>query len=368
MKTLEDVKAVVYREKDVNLTLVSKFLKTDSEKYTYTDEDSLGIIIDNLKKKFNSKEVIILKEFKGRFFQMCPGTPEMICCNYRLINTGFNCLYDCAYCYLQLYLNSFGIVIFTNMDEVLRELDHFLLEMDPEKVYRIGTGEFTDSLMIDDTTSFGELLIEKLSAHKNIFFELKSKSDIVDHLLNIHPKGNAVLGWSMNTPSNINSYEKDTADLEMRLNAAEKSVKAGYYAAFHFDPIILYNNWEEEYAEVIRKIFSHVNGNKIVWISLGGVRYNPSFKDIIRNNFPDEKITSGEFFPAKDGKYRYLKPLRKKVYSFFKSEIEKYSKTPYIYMCMEADYMWEDVFGYNFTTSEEFEDHFADYLQKTFLL
>lgn len=367
MKELKDVKAVVYKSDDEKLHLVKKFLSQNADFYNYENEEDLGNIITNLKSNYKSKEVIILKKFLGRFFQMCPGTPEMICCNYRLINTGFNCLYDCAYCYLQLYLNSFGITIFTNMDEVLLELDNFLLEMDPNKVYRIGTGEFTDSLMIDDTTSFGELLINKLAHHKNIFLELKTKSNIVDHLLDIYPKGNAVLGWSMNTPQNISNYEKDTALLDERIEAAVKSQKSGYYTAFHFDPIIIYDGWEEDYSDVISKIFLNVDGNKTVWISLGGVRYNPSFKDIMRNNFPDEKITAGEFFPAKDGKYRYFKPFRKSIYKFFKSEIEKHTQKPYIYMCMESDYMWEDVFELKFKESEEFEDHFADYLQKTFI-
>ncbi|MBN1501342.1 MAG: hypothetical protein JW982_14375 [Spirochaetes bacterium] len=370
MKSVSDIKIILYAESEKSNPLVKKFSSIQTaEKISFTSEEHLGEIIQIIKEKHESKEIVILKKFMGRFFQMCPGSPGMICCNYRLINTGFNCLYDCTYCYLQSYLNSFGIVVFTNMEDVLRELDRFLEnEAEKDKIYRIGTGEFTDSLMIEEITGFGKLLIEKLSGYSNIFLELKTKSSNVNKLLPIENKGNAVIAWSMNTDYNIELYEKGSASLDSRIDAAGKAVKNGFFAAFHFDPVIVYENWRNDYAEVIRKIFKTVDHNKVVWISLGGVRFTSDFPEIMTSNFPEEKITSEEFYQASDNKMRYFKPFRKEIYLFLRNEILKYTDMPYIYMCMETDYMWQDVFGLDFKENTEFENHFGRYLKEKFIL
>ncbi len=53
----------------------------------------------------------------------------------------------------------------------------------------MGTGEFTDSLMMDEVTGIGGAIIEHTSGMPNIMMELKTKSDNIDHLLDIRGKG-----------------------------------------------------------------------------------------------------------------------------------------------------------------------------------
>lgn len=368
MKTINNIKVVIYNPSEKEELIVKKILSTIKVKtITYSNEDELGAILTELENSaYKSKEVLLIKKFMGRFFQICPGTPEMICCNYRLINTGFNCLYNCAYCYLQIYLNSFGILQFSNMGQVLKELDDFIETMDPNKIYRIGTGEYTDSLMMDNITGISEMLIEKLAKYPNIMLELKSKSDNIDHLINIPNKGNCVIAWSLNTPKNIQDYEEDTASLEKRLEAAKKISDAGYFLAFHFDPIIIYENWQKDYSELLEKLFAVVNKDKVAWISLGGFRYTPDFKEVLNDNFPDQRMTLEEMFPSIDGKYRYFKKNRFAIYSFMKDEIAKYTDVPFVYMCMESADAWLQVFGKEYSSSEELEDDIAEYLKNRF--
>ena len=112
LKTLNGIKLVLYSKSEKNDLMVKNFLsQKDKEYIAYKDIYELNHIIQSLKKEgYNSKEVLILKKFKGRFFQKCPGSPGVICCNYHLINTCFNCLYNCTYCYLNSYLNSLVVV------------------------------------------------------------------------------------------------------------------------------------------------------------------------------------------------------------------------------------------------------------------
>jgi spore photoproduct lyase len=291
----------------------------------------------------------------------------MICCNYRLINTCFNCLFDCAYCYLHSYLNAFGIVQFSNVEEIYGEMALFLEQADRDRIYRIGTGEFTDSLMMDEISGIGRTLIGMTRGHRNIMIEFKTKSDNIDHLLEIKEKGNAVLAWSLNTERNISRYEKDAAPLGERLRAAEKAAAAGYWLAFHFDPIILYGAGEREYADLVDLLFERINPAKVVWISLGGFRYAPGFKESLRTVFPGEDLTLEEMFPGEDGKLRYLKGKRIGIYRKMKENILRHTDKPFVYLCMESADVWREVFGKDYRSSRDLEADMGSHLEKNFI-
>ncbi len=369
MKTINDIKAILYDNNHTDNEVISAFLKLKGPLFIpFNNEEDLGSYIENFKSRgFKSKEVVILKPFKGRFFQICPGSPRVTCCNYKVINTCFNCIYNCTYCFLNSYLNSFGVFQFINIEDLERELDDFLNTMDHNFVYRIGSGEFTDSLMVDNITGMGERLIKKFSSNKNCMLELKTKSNNVDHLLKIKNKGNSVLAWSINTRRNIIKYEQDTASLEERIMSAQKACNANYFIAFHFDPIIVYEGWEKDYKNIIIDLFKNVNTEKIVWISMGGFRYSPAFKDILRYKFVNEELTTEEMFPGIDGKYRYLKNKRIDIYRTIVRYIHEFTGKPFIYLCMESKDVWNSVFNRYYDSSRLFEKDFSEYLKKTFI-
>lgn len=365
MKTIENIKYLLIPS-DKSYPLIDNFIKAGIENViAYHNETELENYLADLKKAgIGSREILVLKEFLGRYFQKCPGSPNVICCNYYLLNTCFNCLYNCTYCYLHNYLNSHGIQQFLNIENLYSEFIEFIDKSDKNKIYRIGTGEFTDSLMFDETTGIAKELIKLAAPHENIFLEFKTKSNNVDHLLAIPEKGNTLMAWSLNTEKNISMYEEDSASLNERLDAARKSAAAGYYIAFHFDPIIYYEEALADYREVIRKIFEYVPAEKILWISLGGFRSTPAFIEIMINMFPAERISSAELFPGPDNKLRYFKPFRKSIYEFFRDEINKYNKNTFIYMCMETADMWELVFDKNYKSSDDLENDLILHLKK----
>jgi spore photoproduct lyase len=368
MKTANDIKAVLFNEKEKDKKITRNFLQINGpEFFSFNDDAELAHHINKIKTRFNSKEVIILNSFKGRFFQVCPGSRGVTCCNYRIINTCFNCFYGCTYCFLNSYLNSFGILQFTNLEDLHIEIDQFLKDINPGFVYRIGSGEFTDSLMMDDITRIGENLIAKFSRYRNVMFELKTKSNNIDHLLDIKEKGSTVLAWSLNTERNFAKYENGSALINDRIKAAKKAAKANFFLAFHFDPIIIYKDWEKDYKDLIDNLFSNIDAEKIVWISLGCFRYSPGFKNILQDKFPDEELTLEEMFPGIDGKYRYLKKKRTEIYITLKNYIGNYTDKPFIYLCMESIDVWHSVFNRYYDTSLALEQDFNGYLKNKFL-
>ena len=368
MRTIDTVKVIIHLQEDRDNPIVRRFLERGGKEIIECrDDHELEAAVESVKHRgISSKEAVILKKFQGRIFQKCPGSPGVICCNYLLLNIGFNCLYNCTYCYLNYYLNSYGLIQFINTETFFQDIWDMVRE-NRNTVYRIGTGEYTDSLMFDDVTGIGASLITRAARHRNLFIELKTKSDNIRHLLDIGEKGNAVLAWSLNTTRNIDLYEGGSASLEKRLESAAAACGAGYLIAFHFDPIITSDGNVEEYLEVVDYIFKKVDPERVAWISLGCFRYSHGFKEIIREVFPGQNLTTAEMFPGPDGKFRYLKKTRVAAYTAMLDRIRSHTHAPFVYLCMENEFVWRDVFKVEYRSSEDMERAFSSHLAKKFL-
>jgi spore photoproduct lyase len=289
------------------------------------------------------KTILFLTRNKGAFIKPCPGTRSYTCCGYQILHMGTFCTMDCSYCILQAYFHPPLLQYFVNHDQLLMELDRLFLN---KTLTRIGTGEFTDSMIWDDWTNLSELLVAKFSEQSRTVLELKTKTVNIKTLKALHHNRKTIVSWSLNTPRIVKNEERHTASISARLRAAAKCESWGYPIGFHFDPLVIYDGCEEEYASVIDQMFSHVSSENIVWISLGTFRFVPALKSIIQRRFPTSKIIYGEFISGLDGKMRYFKPLRIDLYRKIVSYIRDYAPDVTIYLCMEDDEVWQKSLGY----------------------
>ncbi len=304
------------------------------------------------------KHSLLITRQKGDFVKGCPGTHHHICCGYQIIILAVNCPIDCSYCILQGYLNNPAITMYVNIDEVCAQVEQ-KLSGDRGRIFRLGTGELGDSLAFDGMTSFSTFLVPFFAGKKNAIFELKTKTDEVNNLLDLDHGGKTVVSWSMNPEKVIAEEERNASTLEQRLVAAEECQQQGYPIGFHFDPLIYYPEWERGYREVIEKIFERIDGKGIIWISLGGFRFPPYLKPIIRSRFPTSKILLGELFPGNDGKFRYLKSIRVGMYRKMVGWLRDYEPSLFIYLCMESREVWEKVFGWSPENNRALDDLFS---------
>ncbi|MCB0394643.1 MAG: hypothetical protein KDD25_08785, partial [Bdellovibrionales bacterium] len=205
--------------------------------------------------EFNkSKRQILVTKHKGSFFKRCPGAkPGLVCCNYFVLNLGLQCNMNCSYCYLQSYINTPYLTIYSNIDDAKNEIKE-IADQYPNLHYRVGTGETIDSLSMDPITHYSKDLIAFFKNYPNWILELKTKSSFVDHFLNESHAGNVLVSWSINPQYVISKEEHGTASLEERLSSAKKCVDRGFKIAFHFDPMIFHENWKENYGDLIDQI------------------------------------------------------------------------------------------------------------------
>jgi DNA repair photolyase len=292
-----------------------------------------------------AKTTLLLAVQKGPFWRPCPGTKDYICCGYQVLQVTLNCPMDCTYCVLQGYVNIPAITIFVNVEDLFNELET-RWAASPEEGWRLGTGEFGDSLALDDLIGLNERLIPRLAGQRQAILEIKSKWPYLDHLLSLGPNPQVIFAWSLNPPEIILGEERLAASLQIRLKAASRAAAAGFRIAFHFDPLIYFPGWEEAYRQTVEAIGTAVPSQAIAWISLGGLRFLPPMRQLILQRFPRSRIAAQEMVLAPDGKLRYFKNLRIEMYARMREWLSKAAPEAFLYLCMESPRIWQEVFGF----------------------
>ncbi|MDY6821627.1 MAG: DNA photolyase, partial [Deferribacterota bacterium] len=319
-------------------------------KYIENNQITYEIIEENVVEELNDLEDAIVIRKSSKEIHSCPSTKYYRCCNYQVLDIMEGCPYNCSYCILKTILNHKNIIVNDTVDTLREEL----IKLDKMSKQRIGSGELSDSLALDNIVGLTTIISPIVNSLKNSVFEYKTKSVNIDNLLKLNPK-NIIVSWSVNPNLIIKREELLTPLIEERLNAAKICAEYGYRLAFHFDPLILCENFEKEYKVVVEKIVEKVDEKVVSYISIGILRFMPQLEDIIRNNYLESNILANEFVETIDGKLRYLKPVRYYMVNYLYNLIRKYWKNAFIYLCMEDVSIWENVLGYDPGNRQSFE-------------
>lgn len=312
------------------------------------------------------KETLTLMRFRGEFLKPCPGTGEgYICCGYQILNIGTNCPLDCAYCILQAYINQPSLRVFANLTEALPEVAE-RIDSDPSRIWRIGTGEFTDSLALDPVIGWHETLLPFFSSRPNAVLELKTKTDHVKALVESPHRDRIIVSWSLNSPWIASREEHRAPSLERRLKAASLCQREGFVVGFHFDPLFLHPGWREGYRRTVDLLDQYIRPEGVIWISMGAMRYMPSLKPIIRSRHRGSSVLRGEFVPGLDGKLRYFKPIRMELYGALREMLLSWNPDPGLYLCMERPEVWSASMGWSPGTGAGLSDFLDNRVRKVF--
>ena len=332
----------------VNSKVANRVFKVFSkEKISVVDDEPLRSHKGTLSaEQFErSKKSVYVTPFLGQFFKRCPGSrPGLTCCNYFVLNLGQQCNMNCSYCYLQSFINSPIMKIYSNIDQALSELSDMSRTMSQQKL-RIGTGEIIDSLSLDPLTLYSNDLIRFFKNHPNWTLEFKTKSSQVDQFVDVEHAGNVIVSFSVNPQYVIEREEHGTASLYERLSAAKKASDRGYQIAFHIDPMIYHTAWQNSYRELVSEIALHFKPKDISTFSIGGLRFQPEQRHMMRERFGmNSLVTSAETFIGSDGKQRYDQQLRGEMFKFVLSELKSHGFEN-AFLCMETPETWLSAAG-----------------------
>ncbi len=282
----------------------------------------------------------------------CPVAGEKTrCCNLQTLDAVKQCGFACSYCSIQSFYDQDRVYFHENLDVKLAELD-----LDEDTIYHIGTGQSSDSLMWGDKNGLLTNLFTFAKQHPNVLLELKTKAARTDWL-SIRPlPENVIATWSLNAPTIIEDEEHLTSPLEARLAAARKAADAGVLVGFHFHPMVWFKGWEDEYREIFSYIQHAFSPEEVVMISLGTLTF---IKPVIRQLRESGRRTRVTQIPLSDaaGKLSYPLPIKKELFSFaYRQFSREWKESVFFYMCMEDPSLWEPVFGFSYSSNDEFEE------------
>lgn len=292
----------------------------------------------------DGKRELVLQRHRGAFLRHCPaGTAGLVCCNYLVVNLASNCPMDCSYCFLQDYLaDAPALTAYTNVEDALAEIDA-VVRAHPDRTFRIGTGELSDSLALDPLTDLSRLLVPFFAARRNAVLELKTKTDCVDTLLALDPGGQVVVSWSVNAAAVVERDEAGTAPLADRLAAAHRVQQGGYRVGFHFDPLIEFDGWESGYTAAVDAIAGAVDPATVAWISLGSLRLSPGMTQALGRRAAPSHAQATEVVSGADGKARIWRGLRLRMYRLLVERLRAALGEVPLYLCMESPGVWARV-------------------------
>lgn len=293
----------------------------------------------------NGGRTLHIKAHRGRFLRPCPATRSYRCCSYQIIHIGENCPMDCSYCILRAYFRDRTLSAFANTEAMFDELGR-IFGRDRTRMFRVGTGQFADSLALEPITGHTRELLGFLAAFDNVILELKSKTaDLSWMAADPHPD-RVLPAWSLNAPAIVAAEERDTAPLAARLAAARECVRAGFRVCLHFDPICLFPGWERGYAATVDMIFDYLRPRDIAYMSLGSFRCLPELPGrLVAEGRAVPRYMLNEFVVGPDGKKRLLRPLRVRQFRFLVDRLAKHGFSRGLYFCMESDEVWREVLG-----------------------
>lgn len=281
---------------------------------------------ENIYDKYRSgKKTLVVGVKKSLKFQGCKPSAHF---QLPLVS---GCMGQCEYCYLNTQLGDKPFVrVHVNTDEILEQAKKHIIERSPDITIFEGAAT-SDPIPVEPYTNTLRRCIEFFGKEDLARFRFVTKFNDVDTLLEADHNGHTEIRFSINTDRVIKGYEHSTASIKLRIEAAAKVAKAGYPVGFIIAPVFLYENWKEEYSELIDMLYDTLPQKVEMPIGFEVIshRYTTKAKNTILQIFPettlpmedeDRKFKYGQFGY---GKYVYTKEQLQDMKDFFKTELDR---------------------------------------------
>lgn len=245
--------------------------------------------------------------------------------NYQLpILTG--CPGMCEYCYLITRMGEKPYVkINANIDNIFTNIQKYIDQSTGETV-SFELSASSDPLPFEEPTGIVSKMIEYFSGQQRGKLRICSKFVPEKTILDAEHNNHTDFRFSMNSEYVIRQFEHGTPSLDVRIESAEKIIKANYNTGIMIAPVILYDGWREDYKQLLKKLKNNL-GDSARTFEIVTHRYTTKAKETINNIFPESsldmenenrKFKMGQFGY---GKYVYDNEKTKEIKGFFGNEI-----------------------------------------------
>ena len=317
----------VFYEKEIeNYELGAKLLKLYKDKGIQCTEIENHNNIEEMRKKENKefpkmKQNLILGIRKTHKF-----IPNNKTSDYLVPYTSSGCIAMCLYCYLVCNYNKCSYLrIFVNREQMLDKIIKTSNSSDKELTFEIGSN--SDLILENTITKNLEWTIENFAqrAEKG-YLTFPTKFHMVDQILNLRHNNRVIVRMSVNPQDIIRDIEIGTSPLKNRVEAINKLKKAGYKVGILIAPVILVDNWEKLYKELIEYLEEYLSDEvkSDVFFEIIFMTYSYVHNAINQEAFPDKNhFYNKDFMTGRGkGKYAYKKEIKQKAETFLKEQMK----------------------------------------------
>ncbi len=228
--------------------------------------------------------------------------------------TSSGCTASCLYCYLVCNYNKCAYLrLFVNREEMLNKIIKTTKNSEKEITFEIGSN--SDLILENTITNNLVWTIENFKNTAKGKLTFPTKFSMVENILPLEHKNKIIIRMSVNPEEIINKVEFGTSKLNDRIEAINKLAEAGYKVGILIAPVILVENWQQKYTELVKKLESELS-NKIkkeVFFEIIFMTYSYVHRKINEEAFPNAiNLYNKEIMTGRGkGKYMYRSDIRK---------------------------------------------------------
>jgi spore photoproduct lyase len=256
------------------------------------------------------------------------------------VHSAYGCLHACDYCFVPSYFN-----IMLDIDELADRLRSFGETIPEQKLFKFDN--YTDTIPLEPEYGASETLVNMFADWQDRYLLLYTKSDNVEHLLNLDHKGKTLVSWSLSCETSAREIEKKTPSPDERIKAMEQCQAAGYPVRARISPTIPVRDWRTEYATLIDRLLQRVRP-EVITIDVLGWMTAVQMQDALDTGlFADEYADEIARQAAKElpvqAKHLFPHEMRAEMLRFLIEEVQRRVPDQAISLCNETTDMWREL-------------------------
>ena len=176
---------------------------------------------------------------------------------------GYGCLYNCSYCYMKRHKPQ-GLDVAKNTMNILTEINNHCMFAEVDKPNQTHDSYTTYDISCNEDFALHakyhewQTIFDFFKEHPVAMGSFATKYVNVD-LLNYDPQGKIRIRFSLMPQSISDKLEPNTSKIIDRIKAIDAFIDGGYEVHINFSPVVVYNNWLEDYEYLFQMVDNYVD-------------------------------------------------------------------------------------------------------------
>ena len=175
---------------------------------------------------------------------------------------GYGCLYNCSYCYMKRHKDK-GLDVATNTGDILTAINNHAYFTPVDKPNQTHAEYTTYDISCNEDFALHakhhqwEKIFEFFRDHPIAMGSFATKY-VNPSLTSFDPQGKIRIRFSLMPQHKSDLHEPNTSKIIDRIKAIDAFIDAGYDVHINFSPVIVYDGWLEDYADLFNMVNDYV--------------------------------------------------------------------------------------------------------------